>query len=236
MKHSRTIILTTLLLVLLDQGTKLLVSSLVEVNEAVLAVAGRVHIHPQINDEVTRKLLPLSEATGIPVLVWSLGRTLLLSLAFVAMLLFLYWANKFVFWDAQDRPRPLLSQPVVCLWTAGLLCSCFIDQLLWGGSLDFICVATTRTIVCEQCHLPHEVPWHRLIFDLKDVYIWLALLLLWIRIIAWLIALLKYDKANGEALKQKFRHPIQNIKQMREKSQQPMEAFNETEEGKPGDK
>ena len=217
MKHSRYIILTTLLLVLLDQGAKLLVSSLVEVNEAVLAVADRVHIHPVLHQDVREGLLPLSEATGIPVLVWSLGRALLLSLAFATMLLFLYWAHKFVFWDAQDRPRPLLSQPIVCLWSAGLLCSCFIDQLFWGGSLDFICVATSRTVICEQCHLPHEMPWHRLIFDLKDVYIWLALLLLWIRIIAWLIALLKYDKANSEALKPKFRHPIQNIKQMQEK-------------------
>lgn len=207
-------VLAVLLLIALDQGSKLLVAHFCEVGADYPEAAGQFHIHPLIHDRTAQSVQGLAERTSLPAGLLLAGYVVFILLYNAALLLFLYGLHRFYFWDCAPPKRlPRLFSVFGCLCTAAGLCRAFFDDILWGGSLDFLCLTREKLIPFED-HV-HSTVTHT-VFDLKDLYIFLAVLSGIVYGIRFLIAFFKEYKKDKAKYDDRVKHPIQNIRRMRE--------------------
>lgn len=207
-------ILAVLLLIAVDQGSKLLVAHLYKVGADYPEAAGEFHIHPLIHDSTARSVQSLSERTSLPAGLLLAGYVVFILLFNAALLLFLYGLHRFYFWDCDPPKRLSRLFPVFgCFCTAAGICSAFFDDLLWGGSLDFLCLTREGQVPFED-HF-HPAVLHA-VFDLKDIYVLLTLLLGVAYAICFLIVFFREYKKDKEKYDNRVKHPIQNIRRMRE--------------------
>ena len=198
--------LATVFLILFDQCAKILVYTFVKVNDKVLNATNCLHIHPVLNEEVKNAFLPIADSSSMNIKTLLLTRSVIIFFCFIIFIVGIYLIHKFIFWDTNTKKYSMLSCTVLCFYLAGAVCSLFFDQLIWGGSLDFLCIARERIQIYSYPKV-YSVPWHWVIFDIKDIYLWLATILFLIRIILWIVEFLKYDKNNPEQLKINFGTP-----------------------------
>ena len=151
-------------LILLDQGTKLLISNFFVYDaEALLLVKGTPHIHPIVNAEDYDWFIAQAVAAGTGLLPWKLlkiGGDLLRGVP-VLLVLWLSWKLSTM---AELNPHTRLISGMAVFCGAGVVCST-LDRLFWQGTQDFICFAWGDVTELGQAIVRHKS------FDLKDLYL-----------------------------------------------------------------
>lgn len=211
-------LLLVIFLIALDQGAKLAVDQLIGRDEALMQVTNPFHIHPYLNDEDVVAMQPLADESGIPVKTLLLLDALKLTLMSAGFFLLVYAADRFFFWDNERKSYPKLTILLICLFISAMICSVYIDEFCWGGSLDFLCIVKDAEVTqAAGDHVHTYIAPHHKIYDLKDLYLMAHLILLLVRVCLWLGSLLKLclNEQTRATLEDKFKHPIANIDRMR---------------------
>lgn len=199
-----------IILILLDQGSKLLISNYYTVKDGILLVSNTVHIHPILNDECVLQCAQTAEKTNIHLYVWLFLDALKTVLSFLIPIVVAILLRKFFFWDRSVKKYSLLTGIMICFMLSACLCH-IIGDYVWGGALDFICVSWDDTLVISG--VAQNIVRHKS-FDLKDFYAYIVMILLWVR---GILEMLVYMK-NKEVMADRLRHPIQNIKTIKQQS------------------
>ena len=97
---------------------------------------------------------------------------------------------------------------------AALICSFILDRHLWGVSLDFICIS--RSTIEQVGDRYREHSFH-FIFDLKDMYIWICIILFLLHVILLIIDYFKLDKAERKELDKHFINRIKSVFRLKSK-------------------
>ncbi len=180
------------ILILFDQITKLIVNANFTADEQ---FRNGLHIHPSLHTK-------FEDGEIVPQIVIGVILGILLSL--------IAWkGNEFFFHDCPERMKksyPAFTNTMLYLLTSGTFCSVVLDALVWGGSLNFICIAWQALDSYRNSFIKH------LIFDIKDIYLTVGIVLLFIRI--FMIAL-KISKEDEKQIAKKLRHPIKSIREMK---------------------
>ena len=220
MKKWMVILLLLVGLILLDQGSKLIISQNYTMDrDAYISITNTVHIHPHLNDEDAVKMMPLAEKLSINVRVLMAFQFVLYLVLFVGVGLLVACCLRFFFWDYRLKRYPRLTTAWLLFFVAAFLCSAFFDELFWGGSLDFICFV--KDIEIPVGNHTHLAPRHR-IMDLKDLYIHIGNAFMLVRVVLFCISVSAAEKKDSSEgivpLLEKCKHPLQNLRNMRAKS------------------
>ena len=193
-----------IILILLDQGTKLLISNFYIVKDGILLVSNTVHIHPIFNDECVFQCTKTAEKTNIHLYVWLFLDALKTAVSILLPIVMAILLRKFFFGDKHIKKYPCLTGIMLCVLLSAFLCH-VIDDFVWGGALDFICISWDDTLMTNG--VVQNIVRHNS-FDLKDFYIYIGEILLCIRGILEVFVYMK----NKDILDDRLRHLIQNIK------------------------
>lgn len=206
------VIFIILILIVLDQGLKLIVHNTVASNDKLFTISNTIHIHPYLNDEDAQSMLPVAESKNMDVRVLLVLNSLWKDTIVLLIGLFICGWVWVIFWDLNMPKNPLLLQWGLSLVFSGVICSNYVDEYFWGGSLDFICIAFDKQVSISDHY--HTVPKH-IIFDAKDIFIWIGLALLIVYVFKFLIWAVKIDKDKEASQKISYRvfHPIKAIKE-----------------------
>lgn len=217
MKKYLKYIIIIFTLIVIDQGSKLIVADVFE-GEVVLAsnqedntdnmeVYNAFHIHPIINDTDNQVLLQksLDSSSDFGFLVFV---DIALNLIFaIVIFILLYTFSRFLpHYKIKRHPKILSS--ILCLFIAAGICSLIIDRIFWGGSLDFICLSLKETHLIDGCY--HAFV-HHYIFDFKDIYLWIGFALFMIYAILFVINCCRLSKEERKELDRKLKNSIMNI-------------------------
>ncbi len=224
MKRRVVLLLPAVLLLLaLDQGVKLAVRELVPpvAEDTVLVSPDHpvdVRLDPVLHAKVAESLTPLAERWGAPLRLLTAGYALLMTAVAALLGLLAACVLYLPFWDLPKRRYTRLTCAVLVLGAAGVLASLWADGLLWDGSLDWLRVtwlveAGERMVEGHTHPLPY-VRFNKLIFDLKDVYLLVACVLLFVRLGLLLATYARCTPEERAGLKEKERHPIRNLRSM----------------------
>ena len=190
MKKILWCILIISFLVLLDQGAKLAVDHFYVEPDGVMQVSNTIHIHPELNSDVTQKFDIHAEKTGLNYYFWSCADALVNSVIMLLLFGFVYSICRFFFWDTDVKWYSALAPVWICPMVAAGICRYYFDNILWKGCLDFICISWNDQAAVED-HL-HNVVKH-LHFDLKDLYLYTGLIVFLIYIILFGISFIKLN-------------------------------------------
>ncbi len=212
-----------LLLLALDQGVKLAVRELAPpvAEEAVLVSPDHpvdIRLDPTLHAKAAESLTPLAERWGVPLRLLTVGYALLMTAVFLLFCLLAAGVLLLPFRHLPKRRYPQLTCAVLVLGAAGVLASLWADGLLWGGSLDWLRVtwlveAGERVVEGHTHPLPY-VRFNKLIFDLKDVYLLAACILLFVRLGLLLATYARCTPEERAVLKDMERHPIRSIRNL----------------------
>ncbi len=188
-KYIKYIILITALLVLLDQGTKLLVDNLYSFDKDPMQVADCIHLHPVINDSTLEKLMECAEKTSISVGVWLTIEIIgfVLGGAFVCFVFYIIYCYLY---DKKVKMSLYFLSTLLCIIIAQVICK-VLDDVFRGGTLDWLCISKT-TRFGGNYDIFHYV------FDLRDIYIFLIWILFFVEFIVLFVRLLKDKEARDE--------------------------------------
>ncbi len=217
-----TVLLVALFLITLDQGSKLWIASTHPIPDFVHAEGetGTLHIHPYLNDEMTEALSPMAERLGMDVRWLLLGEVVGITLGLALIFLVMVDIPRYFLWDVPRPPKGRFRRAAdVCgpaLYIALLVCGAWMDELLWGGSLDWIAVI-------RRAEHADVLPGHNhggfvyqcRTWDIKDLYVILALCMMFVYGICMVITLLRQPKEVRAGYDEKGKHPIRNIRAMR---------------------
>ena len=199
------IILAVFILVLVDQGAKVLVESFSEFdNEDLMQVANTVHLHPRINYETPEECAELAERTGIDAAIWQWLIALRKLLLGASLIVFIFAIDKLKDIAALNR-RKALTNVLLILLGAVTVAGC-IDTALWGGTRDFLCISFMFEAASGRQMIGH------LASDIKDIYLDISFVLFIyyvIRSINDIYAVVK-DKEAFAAFKLAFKERIKS--------------------------
>ncbi len=206
MKKIYKYLLIIFVLVFIDQFAKIVIYNYYDFDEALMQVKDTVHIHPRMHYKAINKCVQLAEKTGLSVSFWFYANSLLLVISDCIFNSFIYVTYKF-FDIAHLKTRKTFVGVLLVLLNSGAICS-VLDRLLWGGTLDFMCISKTFTSDLGNLKILHITQ------DVKDCYLDVSFVLFCIY--AVLVAIdfskLKKDKEKyiifKRSLKSKF---IKNI-------------------------
>ena len=204
--------LLIIILILLDQGTRLLISNFYTVKGGLLLVSNTVHIHPILNDECVLQCTKTAEKTNIHLHVWLFLDALKTAVSLFFPIVMAILLRKFFFWDKSIRKYLLLTGIMMCFLLSAFFCH-VIDDFVWGGALDFICISWDDILVTNG--VVQNIVRHKS-FDLKDFYVYIGMILLWIRAIFEILVYVK----NKDVIADRIVHPVQNIKTIIQQSKQ----------------
>ena len=190
----------------------MLISNFYTVKDGILLVSNTVHIHPILNDECVLQLTKTAETTNVHLYIWLFLDAVKTAVSFLFPIVMAILLRKFFFWDKQVKKYSCFTGIMLCVLVSALLCH-VVDDFVWGGSLDFICISWDDTLVING--VVQNIVRHKS-FDLKDLYLYIVMILLWIRAS---LEVLIYVK-NKEVIADRLRHPIQNIKTITQQSKQ----------------
>lgn len=177
-----------LLLILLDQGAKLLIEQTVPFDDSLMRVSNTFHLHPAINDENMTSLSAKALESGNPLWLYVAGNIAFKLFGAVFACAVMYPLLSFCACLIGGKFRRGLFLLQATLLIASSVCNC-ICMLLRGGSLDYLCIAKDIQIAYRD-HF-HAVPSHR-IFDIKDLYVWLGMALVILLVVMLLVDAVKY--------------------------------------------
>ncbi len=221
-RYGFLLLLAILMLVLIDQGSKLWVNGMEAPIVHPTVETGDVHIHPDLNDEDIRELTPIAEALSLDVRWVLFGRALLLTAELLLVFLIMLGAPYYLLWDVPHPRRggnlcAMLGGALFGLSVAAHICSSWLDALLWGGSLDWIAVVRhADPIAVLPGHNHGGTAYHCQIWDIKDIYLVLSVLMVFIYFICLIVTLLRQPKEIRQGYDEKCKHPIRNLRAMRE--------------------
>lgn len=206
MKKICKFLLIIFVLVSIDQFAKIVVYNYYDFDEALMQVKDTVHIHPRMHYKVINECVQLAEKTGLNVSFWFYVKSLLLVISGCIFNLLIYGTHK-ISDIARLKTRKTFVGVLLVLLNSGAICS-LLDRLLWGGTLDFMCISKTFTSDLGKLKILHITR------DIKDCYLEASFVLFCIY--AVLVAIdfskLKKDKEKylifKRALKSKFARKI----------------------------
>lgn len=202
-----------LLLLLLDQGVKLVIDQVYSFDGNPLQETG-VHLHPERNDRDAIWAAEQAERTGLSVPFWIAVNAVakLFSSVFLLFAIGIFTVMK-VAATGEHSFRPV--KYIAIFLSATTLCS-VADLLFWGGSLDWCCVSVSSHANGDTPDLTHYI------FDLKDIYFAVEMLLILFFVLQTFLKMLRFFAgADKEAethfwkkelpsqFKRFIRHPIQ---------------------------
>ncbi len=158
-RYVKYILIFIVLLVLADQGAKLLMEQYSSITENV----GTVHLHPRVNTADLEKFTQMAEDgfLTVPVLfvLDMLKRILLTAVCCTAM----YWISRGL--DSIGRPMYGIASAFITLMVSSTVCV-GLDYILRQGSLDWFCISRALEAGRKVMHIT---------LDLKDLYLLLFL-------------------------------------------------------------
>lgn len=205
-KHIRRC-LTVLILICLDQFSKLLVKAFVpatSLNSIIYTHSDTgwfmFHLHPELHN---RYSLPIDIVIAV------------FAIAFViSLIVYLKYERPALLRDIPDsdvvKSSPRLSETALVLSIAGIICSTLFDAFIWGGSLDFLCIEWAKfyTDTVE----PYTIN-YRYDIDLKDIFLNIGLVLILIRSVRFKISQYKLPKSSRKLISKRELHIIRSIRE-----------------------
>lgn len=187
-KYLKALLPLLLLLILLDQGVKLLIEQTITYDDSLMRVSNTFHLHPAINDENMTALSSKAAESGNPLWLYVAGNIAfkLFGAVFTCAVVYLLLSFSACLIGGKFRCGLFLFQAALLI--ASSVCN-WICMLLRGGSLDYLCIA--KDIRFSYGDHFHTVPSHR-IFDIKDLYVWLGMALILLLVILFLFDVAMY--------------------------------------------
>lgn len=203
-----------LILICLDQFSKLLVKAFVPVtslNSIIYTHSDTgwfmFHLHPELHNKY-------SLLVDIVIAV--------LAIAFViAVIVYLKYERPALLRDIPDsdvvKSSPKLTETALVLWVAGIICSTLIDSLIWGGSLDFLCIEWAKfyTDAVEPYTISHQFN-----CDLKDMFLIIGTVLILVRVAIFNLSQYKLPKSSRKLISKREFHIIRSIREVAGKRSQ----------------
>lgn len=223
MKKYVKYLIVILCLILVDQGAKLIVANFYdsEIVKAsnddrdsdIMKVINTVHIHPVINDTEIQELKQEASEKSIDFKVLMFLNVVLSIILLIVYIFFMYVLYR-VSSKIMKNKHLKLMHSIMCLNIAAWMCSAVFDKIFWGGSLDFLCLAWGNVKkVGENYRL---FPKHY-IYDIKDFYLYIGLILLILYIIIMMVNYLKLSKDEKKEIEKNIKNKIINIFHARNK-------------------
>ena len=214
-KKVLVVFIAIILLIALDQVSKVIVYNIYGINEGMPKdypeVTHGLHIYPLINDVDQAIVQNISNTTGINanlVYMLYLSISIIVGMAFV---LAISYVPKFWNWDTGHSTIPLVRYALFTLGISSSVCSLIIDEIFWGGSLDWICVST---MFHKPFGAPSEYKAIFLAIDFKDIYLFLAIILVLVVFAHFVYGYIRSSAQERKIFDDKVLHPIKNIKNM----------------------
>lgn len=210
---------TVLILICLDQFSKLLVKAFVPVtslNSIIYTHSDTgwfmFHLHPELHNKYS---LPVDIVIAV------------LAMAFViGLIVYLKYERPALLRDIPDseavKSSPRLTETALVIWIAGIICSALIDSLIWGGSLDFLCIEWAKfyTDAVEPYTISHQFN-----YDLKDIFLIIGTVLILVRIAIFNLSQYKLPKSSRKLISKRSFHIIRSIREARREQAKPSENF-----------
>lgn len=215
MKKNSIFSIIIIFLIFVDQLSKLLVHLFIDITDEMLMVSNTVHIHPWFNEDQGWLFNYIYDNIANDIFIVTCIESFVVVFLCVQLFFLIYLFHQFLFWNAEIKSYKILTGVCFSFLISGMICSKIFDAFIWKKTLDYICIVREVVRVCPTCHKTHPVPWHWFHFDLKDIYLLIGFLLFIVRIALWIVEFSKYEKKHKKDLNNKFRHPIQNIKNMK---------------------
>lgn len=204
MKKVIKYIVIILLLIVLDQGAKLLVDIFFIADVDLMQVSNTIHIHPMVNDstilEITQKAND-SQLSFSFLMFFYIAKDVI---SFFFICLALNVVSRFCS-ETKLKMNPKIINIVICLSIAAVLCN-WIDQVFWRGTHDFICVSWEGTEWSVDHYYP-IINHHSM--DFKDIYIYITIVLV---PLFFIIVAIKTFILNKEERKELEKELIQRLK------------------------
>lgn len=194
-------------LILIDQGSKLLVNSLSGVPITLF------HSHSS-SGWFTLSITPeLHTRFNLPVNIV----IFILAAAFTALIFIYLKHERSAIFGGIDGAKninlcPGITFAAAVLWTSGMACSTLFDAFFWNGSLDFICFDRAKFGGGSGGEIAYTDMNH-LNFDLKDLYLFAGMILILIRCLARGISLSRLSKADRALISKRSFHFIKSIRE-----------------------
>ena len=139
MKDSKRYMLPIIILVMIDQFVKLIISSLF-INDEYNIIGDALRFHPIQNTHLSFAGNYINFFSSMWVLI---------VLNIIVILVFI---SGYMFYKSKKRKDTLIVNIIMISGLSGCICS-LIDKILWGGSLDFLQIPQLFTFDLKDCYL-----------------------------------------------------------------------------------
>ena len=222
MKKLRWGILLILLLLMFDQGVKLVINQVYSFDGNPLQETG-VHLHPEINDKDAIWAAEQTERIGLSIPFWIAVNAVakLFSSVFLLFAIGIFSVMK----AAATGKRGFRSVKYIAIFLSASTLAGVLGLLFWGGSLDWCCISVASHANGNPPHLTHYI------FDLKDLYFAVEMLLILFFVLQTFLKMLRFFAgADKEAetrfwkkelplqLKGFIRHPIRYFREEKQET------------------
>lgn len=202
--------ITTVFLIFLDQISKVFIKAFF-IYDSKKTFFNILHIHPRINSEGVDFANEITKYLDIDINVILILRALFFILILGSVIFLWIFIYMFFFWGCNKKTYMFLNLPLLSFGISSVVCSFFMDELFFGGSLDWICIFGTRKkLVNNHYHLIES----HLTFDIKDLYVLITIILFILRLILGIYTVLKSTSEERKKYVFRANHPIKNIKEM----------------------
>lgn len=203
-------IITTAFLIFVDQISKIFIKVFFVYNSN-STFLGFFHIHPILNTEGVDFAKLVSNYIDIDIDIILILRALFFIIILAIIVFVCTFLYMFFFWGRNTKMYMPLNIAILSFGTSSVLCSVLMDELFFGGSLDWICIFWSgKKLVNNHYHLIER----HLTVDFKDIYIFITIILLILRYLLGIYTLLKSTSEERKIYDFRAKHPIKNIKEM----------------------
>lgn len=194
-----------LILICLDQFSKLLVKAFApatSLNSIIYTHSDSswfiFHLHPELHN---RYSLPVDIVIAVLAIAF-----------FIALIVYFKYERPALLRDIPDsdavKSSPRLTETALVLWISGIICSTLIDSLIWGGSLDFLCVEWAKFYTDSAG--PYTIT-NQFNCDLKDIFLVIGTALMLLRIAIFNLSQYKLPKSSRKLISKRRFHIIRSI-------------------------
>lgn len=216
MKKFAKYIIIIFLLIAIDQGAKLIVENAFygnilvgsEINKDSINNVKRemFQICPIINERSVQTLQKIADVSKINIQLLILLNIVKNAIITALLLVFLYGIYRFLSKRKVKIPQKLINS-VIYLAVAAWACRS-LDNVLRGGTLDFLCVSWKGTRMTED-HIQSMTYFGA--FDITDIYLRICMLLLAVIFILLVVRILKLSKEERKELDKEIKQSLKNI-------------------------
>lgn len=161
--------------------------------------------------------MPIAEKYSLPIKFLLIVKAVAFTVVTIVIFLTSSLVHRFFFWDCDKKNYSILNYAIICLIMSGLVCSLYIDELFWGGSLDWICLSWISMDKIGEDY-SHRIMRH-FVFDFKDIYFVCGMILFVARVSLFNMTYIKASAFERKGFSAKIKHPISNIRRMVSSSQ-----------------